>query len=56
MTGHYKALLVRDADGVEGNEFRYCDDGVKAVPISEFGALADDVYMLFFVRETSSSQ
>ena len=55
MTGHYRALLVRDADGVEGNEFRYCDDGIKAVPISEFGVLADDVYMLFLVRETSSS-
>ena len=53
-TGHYRALWVRDADRV-GNEFPYCDDGIKAVPISEFGALADDVYMLFFVRETSSS-
>ena len=30
MTAHYRALLVRDADRVEGNEFRYCDDGIKA--------------------------
>ena len=56
VTGHYSALLVRDADRGEGNEFRYCDDGIKAVPISDFGTIATDVYMLFFVRETPSSQ
>ena len=56
MTGHYRAPLVRDADEVDGNELRYCDDGIKAKPLSGIGVLASDVYVLFFVRETPSSQ
>ena len=47
MTGHYRALLVRDADEVDGNELRYCDDGIKAKPLSGFGVLASDVCVCF---------
>ena len=51
-SGHYRALLIHDRDETG---LRYCDDGSKAKTLRTFGEVAGDVYVLFFVRETSSS-
>ena len=51
--GHYRALLVRDAD--DRDVPRYCDDGSRAKPIFDFDGLAGDVYVLLFVRGSPSS-
>ena len=50
--GHYRALLIQDGDEAS---LRYCDDGCKAKVLRSFDDISEDVYMLFFVRETPSS-
>ena len=54
MNGHYRALLVQDDAG--RNVLRYCDDGIKSRALTDFESIAGDVYVLFFIREISSSQ